>query len=595
MSRSTWAMGIICLTLFILLLQDQRKAVESDISASRFIFDIDGEEVTEINIFKKGEKFLSASRLNSEDWVLTYPVATPASPFAFAAILNFISAGQYQGLLPLDNNPEQYGLKDPTLSLVFTANNTTYGFDVSSTQEDKMFLRRKDKEDTVYLVLPHFFNYFNQETAAYRMRTVFSFNDVNVTRIAMSGSNGFTISKPAQNLWIIEDPFRWPGAPDMIAAYLSELKSLRIKDFVKDNTSPDDLQTYGLGLETTNQCALTLRGQPARTIEFGRKDTDTQIQYFRFTDEASVYSIPLNKSEILQDIDRKLFRNRNVAVFPPELISKITLDNLTRKERITVERAAANAVWECKFPDKATVSSERINNFLESLQKTQIINFTLEGEENLSILELDKPDIVLSCFLKNQTGQETLIYRLNLKDKGSGVIYGNIDKEIYGSLSILRISGELYEIMSSGLAAFKSLYLTINADEEITWLSVAGPNRVSFETKQTGGKRWDIVTPTDRLPNMRTLQQLLALLSNLKANTIETLELESLTDYGFDDPRATVKFTAFATPFTLVIGKVKPGTTDSYAYYLNNKTVYTLSKDKVNTLLQDTGNLIKLK
>jgi hypothetical protein len=218
----------------------------------------------------------------------------------------------------------------------------------------------------------------------------------------------------------------------------------------------------------------------------------------------------------------------------------------------------------------------------------------MEGKDKIKVFGLDDPDIIITFFTRGNTDVEEQLYRLYLKDKKNNMIYGYIDAETYGTVTILRIPGGVYHELASGLAAFKTLYILSGAENNITWYAVSGINRVRFECRYTGENKWEVVEPTNKLINMYELANTLNVLANLKTERIVTLKAGNYAEYGFDQPKAQVSFVAFGRRYTLVIGKTVPGSTDSYVKMARSEIVYTLAREKVNQLAKDTGQFIKL-
>jgi len=601
-SRKTAVLILAAVVLFYILLQDLRTPPEREVRKQRFIYHIDPESIREVTIIKNGKPHISGTRIDEENWVLTKPVETRAAAFAFAPVQNFISIGKYLLVVTKEGVPdfsfEKYGLDDPPVTVMFTAEDKRYGFDVSPVFDEKLFVRKHGEEDRVYAVPPHFYNYFNRPVSEYRPSTVFSFNDTNVRRLELKGARHFLVAKPPRGIWHIREPFMWPCASDIIADYLKRMKALRITAFAKDSAEDKDFKEYGI-METSPSLAVVLRDGTVQSIRLGRKEMENgkEIYYFTANDSDSVYSADAYPIDILFEADLKVFRSRKLAVFSNAQITKLTVDDLSDKPawRIVLERDKITSPWKCTEPEGEQVGTSRVNEFIEDFLNTDVVNFTMEGKDKIKVFDLDSPDMVITFYARDRAGGDRKIYRLNLKNKGKNQIYGYIDADVYGSITILRIPSELYAELDSGLAAFKPLYIIRGARDRISWFAVSGVNRVRFEARLTPENTWKVVEPTDKEVNHGELFKTLAVLADLRTEKIVTLSTENYSVYGFDSPQAVVSFVAFGKKYKILIGKTMPGTTHSYVKVDTSPIVYALGRNRMNELTKDTGMFIKNK
>ena len=260
-----------------------------------------------------------------------------------------------------------------------------------------------------------------------------------------------------------------------------------------------------------------------------------------------------------------------------------------------LERAKITDPWICTQPKDERVGASRTNDFIKNFINTDVVSFTMEGKDKIEVFDLDDPDIVITYFAADRTGGDRKMYRLNLKNKGGNLLYGYIDADVYGTVTILRIPSELYTELASGLAAFKTLFILSGARDNISLLAISGVNRVRFECKLTPENTWAVVEPTNKLIDNRELFKTVEVLGNLRTEKIITLSASNYAEYGFDKPQAIVSFVAFGKKYSLLIGKTVPGTSHSYVKIQRSPIVYALAREKVNELTKDTGLFIKNK
>ncbi len=594
MRKSTIALAAVSCILFFMLLADMRKDPDRTPGTSHYIYNIDSREIQEIGVFKDGNRYVSLLRTGEQDWNITFPVNTKASEYSIAPILNFINDAMYTNIYSKESyenfSLESFGLENPPYRITFRAEGTQYAFRVSPVKKDDIYFLREDQPGKVYVAPRHFFNYFNADFNEYRVRTVFSFNDINVSKFEIKGETELTVAKPARGLWNIEVPFHWPGAPDMIAVYMNALKSLRIKEFVKDGASEDELKLFGIS-GSKNKVILHFAYTPPVSMTVGKKDSGRNIYYFTVDGSGSVFTAEAGAIEALITPDIKLFRNRDLGVFDPSLVRHIEVVYANDRQPITMERAALAAMWKCTWPKDEKIGTERVNDFISNFLETKIVNFTMEGKDKIPVFDLDKPDISITFSGTTGPGRKEELYRLFMKKKGKDLVYGYIA----GTDSILRLSEKLYAELDRGLITFKSLYILPEIDQDVTWFAISGKNRVRVEGRLTDSRNWDIVEPTNKLAVPEEIYDMIDTLSLLRADSIVTLNIGNYRDYGLDDPAVEVSFIGKGVRFDLQIGNKTENSSDSYVKLKSSDAVFTLSKDKIDHIAKDPWNLIKLK
>jgi hypothetical protein len=151
-----------------------------------------------------------------------------------------------------------------------------------------------------------------------------------VAQISVGGPNPFTLKAGASNNWQI--------AGQTFAVDLASVGDLvrfiagwRVKEFVKDNNTPTDLQGFGLGdPSATNQLTLyQTAGDTNQTITqilFGNTDTNLNLVYVKRADENSVYGLGLEDYKRLKDEEFAwAFRDRKIWDFSETNVVQITL------------------------------------------------------------------------------------------------------------------------------------------------------------------------------------------------------------------------------------------------------------------------------
>jgi hypothetical protein len=146
-----------------------------------------------------------------------------------------------------------------------------------------------------------------------------------VAEIEVRGDNGFTLQQRGSDLWTVAGE-KFPADTGTVQAFIRQLASLRVADFVQDVVTGPGLQSFGL----TNPPAreITLRSAAGDTnsviaqLMFGSATTN-QI-YVKRADENFVYALAFDDFKGLP-LFGDYFRDRRIWNFSETNVAQVTL------------------------------------------------------------------------------------------------------------------------------------------------------------------------------------------------------------------------------------------------------------------------------
>ena len=356
--------------------------------------------------------------------------------------------------------------------------------------------------------------------------------------------------------WRLTAPISAPANGPKIESTLAALSAIRVVDgakgFVADNVT--DFTPYGLNPPAAT-VELTTTAQPDSplVLQIGRKPTDQPDRvYVRRGDQDDVVLV---NDRFLSEIpaETTAFRSQNVTDLDPAAVSEIRIEAL--KTTFTVERQGDG--WALKTPRTERADTYAVQSFLNQLDELKTSEFL--DPARVIRPELDPPVMTLKVWQSaaGRTGAAAntgttaeppsqppaLSLRIGRHDRLKKTVYGQLE----GDKVILALPDSLLDLLPRNQYAFR--------DRGVLALSPAGVSKLTLvrEGKTTvlepdkassTPNRWRMLAPIKAPADTAAITQLLALLSDLRAEDFAADAVGDGKLFGLDQPHVVVTWDA---------------------------------------------------
>ncbi len=400
------------------------------------------------------------------------------------------------------------------------------------------------------------------------------------------GGQTIRAERTERGQWRLTEPVRAPANPAKIESLLSAFASLRVVDipkgFVADNVK--DFTPYGLvdpsvAVEiVTNRPAdvphVLLVGKPvpdqADRIYVRQGDQDDVVM----VDARALSEIPTNATAL---------RSQRVTEVDPSSVNKIEIEAAADHFLLT---KAANG-WDLGSVGGEKADSISVINLIGKLSTLQTSEFFTPDRVKNS--HLDPPIMKVKMWAMPRGGgsglttpeKPELVLNIGRHDPLLKTVFGRLEND----LTILGFPDSILDVLPKNAFAFRDLSVMSLGPADVKKLTLKRAGRTDLLEPNKAGEpnRWRLRQPVDAPADVRSVTQILALLSNLRAEQIVTDKPGDGKSFGLDRPLIEVAWEADQNR-SLKIGKQVPRTQSYFAQVSDKPFVFTIKTETLKPL-----------
>jgi Domain of unknown function (DUF4340) len=533
------------------------------------LIDVPEAAITHIEILRGGET-LAFDRKGRDRWQMTRPLDVAAdSTIVETLIGNLKNLRKSPDSGTISAPPESYGLAPPgaIVRLWGDAGSATISqprplaaLEIGNTVRDQCFVRPVDTAGIEVV---------DKKLLSAASLAPYEWRQINLIPVPSFQISSLAIHRDALDLkadrgaggrWHISVPVNVPANGAKIESAIAALSSIRVLDgkkgFTADNVT--DFAPYGLDKPDAT-IELTSSSQPDSPIvlHVGKKVPDQADRvYVRRGDQDDVVCV---SDRFLVEIPRDsiAFRSQHVTDIDPAAVTEIAIDAF--KTTFRLERQGAG--WVLKSPQAEKADSYNVQSLLNQLDGLQTSEFL--NPARVIRPDLDPPLMTLKVWQSASRGPAPRPKQAEGSAAAAQVpavslLIGRHDrlkKSIYGRLEgdsiVLALPDTLLDFLPRNRLAYRDrgvlsinpatvTKLTLNREGTITVLE---PDRSA-----RAANHWQMVAPIAAPADVRAVTQLLALLSDLRAEEFTADAVGDGKIFGLDQPPLVVAWDSEAPP-----------------------------------------------
>jgi hypothetical protein len=354
--------------------------------------------------------------------------------------------------------------------------------------------------------------------------------------------------------WRLTAPIVVPANGAKIESALAALSSVRVvegaKGFVADNVT--DFAPYGLDKpEATIELTTPAQPDGPLVLHVGKRAPNNPDRvYVRRADQDDV---ALVEARFLSEIpkDSTTFRAQLVTEIEPAAVSEIQIEVKSLGPTFTLN-PRGNA-WELTSPRTEKADTYLVQSLLNQLSTLKTSEF-LDPARVLRP-ELAPPLMTLKVWQRAANGQPKAAGAATdgpARPPALSLLIGRHDvlkKTVYGRLEgddvILALPDSLLEVLPKNTFAYRDRgVLELNAAAVTKLTLLRGDSTTVLEPSEAAGapNQWRMVAPVKAPADSRAVTQLIALLSNLRADEFVADLAKNEKTFGLDQPSIVVSW-----------------------------------------------------
>ena len=422
-------------------------------------------------------------------------------------------------------------------------------------------------------------NAVDQPLVEWRERSVLPLATFQVDSFSIKrGARLIRVNRSRSGRFRVVEPIVAPADDPKVESLLAAFASLRVADGAKGFVAEDarDLSKYGLSPPsaivelTTNQ----EKDKPL-VLEIGKPVPNQPDRiYVRQGDQDDVVVVNAQPLAELPQSSIAL-RSQKVSDFAPIAVSEIRIKTPTQSFLLKKE----SNEWIQKEPREEKADAHTVAALLKQLESLQTSEFLTPDKVRDPKLNPPLSTIQIRETRLGRTAATTTIDELVLDlhigrlDAARKVFYAQLDKDEV----ILTVPDTLLEVLPKNAMAFRDRSMGTTSPADVRKLIITRAGRTDELVPEQSGEpnRWRMRRPIDAAADSRSITQILAILSNLRADNIVADTKKDATKLGLDQPLLEVVWETDQL-HRLKVGAQVPNEASYYATTEDQPFVFTL-------------------
>ncbi len=229
-------------------------------------------------------------------------------------------------------------------------------------------------------------------------------------------------------------------------------------------------------------------------------------------------------------------RSQQVADIEPAAVTQIEIQ--ARGDTFSLKRGPSD--WELTAPRKEKADTVSVMSFLNRIDALETSEFFQPNQ--VGNPELDRPVMTVKIWEKGRpqspgsspAEEPALVLRIGKHDLLRKTVFARLENDD----AILALPDTILEVLPKNEFAFRDLTMLSINPADIRKLTVTRAGRTDELEPNKGGEpnRWRLRRPIDAPADTRSVTQILAMLSNLRADQLITDSVGDGKNFGLDHP-----------------------------------------------------------
>lgn len=386
----------------------------------------------------------------------------------------------------------------------------------------------------------------------------------------------FTLERK-ENVWKITKPFEADAFLEKLTAALPLLAAPRAEKYVEIATK--DGAKFGFDKPLGKLIVTDKEKKQKLLVVGGKVDEKTGLRHARLGDNGPVALIPKPLSELLE--------TDALALLDP-VAFKVDTSSLRRiqlqgKKDFKLARKDADWLLEQAVTGSIPADQENIFSMINLWFNLKVEKYVGYGvSADLKSFGLEKPAQKITIEFEN-ADKKSVTKQMLLGDApkdGNGGLFAKFE----GEPAVFLLTPAQVKILSRDYLAYVPRQLwKWPADQWKSWNRKGPVGELDITQKD---ESWKINAPGNFSADEKVLQEMAALVSDLKLDTVLAYAPKELKEFGLDVPFATMVFQEAGNKRTLLVGKeVDAKTGQRYAMVEKEKTIGVLAPEVARKLL----------
>ena len=408
---------IILLIIFILalagvlLIENKSKAVKEEKEKQDMLTDLKVSDIEKVQLSSSAQTSITITRDEQGNWQIIEPLMTEADSYEVNNLVETLANLRIESVV--DNQPadlKEYGFNQQEIKIWLKGQGEPLVIltGLENPLDGTLYAKRAD-ETRVVLLPGYLKNSLDKKLFELRSKEIVKFDPDKVQVIELNSKDiAWKLIKKEEN-WYFTNPIEALASTSQIDSILSNLSTVKAKNFLAEEKRPEDLKASGLD-------------RPQYTIKLILADgQELVINLNKNEEKALATSSQLAKiveveTQLINNIARPVseLREKKVALFNSWEATSLAIKKGDKffeaiKEK-SGEKGQEREEWYLltEAGQKELADSSKVESFLRKLEYLQAVDF-IDSPEDSKKYGLDKPEYEITVKAKSEDDKEKII------------------------------------------------------------------------------------------------------------------------------------------------------------------------------------------
>jgi len=408
---------IILLIIFIialagvLLIENKSKAVKEEKEKQDMLTDLKVSDIEKVQLTSPGQTSITVKRDEQGNWQIIEPLMTEADSYEVNNLVETLANLRIEHVV--DNQPadlKEYGFNQQEIRIWLKGQSEPLVIltGMENPLDGTLYAKRAD-ETRVVLLPGYLKNSLDKKLFDLRSKEIVKFDPDQVQAIELTSKDiAWKLIKKEDN-WYFTSPIEALASTSQIDSILSNLSTVKAKNFLAEEKRPEDLKASGLDrpeytlkliLADGQELVLNLNKQEGKALA-----TSSQLARIVEVEAQLINNLARPVSEL---------REKKVALFNSWEATSLTIKKGDKffeaiKEK-SGEKDQEREEWYLltEAGQKELADSSKVESFLRKLEYLQAVDF-IDRPEDSKKYGLDKPEYEITVKTKSEDDKEKII------------------------------------------------------------------------------------------------------------------------------------------------------------------------------------------
>ncbi len=398
----------------VLLVENKSKAVKEKKEQEEMLTDLKSGDIEKLQLTSSGQMTITIQKDEKDNWQITEPLRAQADSYEVNSLVETLANLRSEHLV--DNQPanlEEYGFTQKEVKIWVKGQKEPVSIltGMENPLDGTLYAKRTDQ--TKVVLLPGYVkSSLDKKLFDLRSKEIIKFEPKEVQSIEFNSKDlAWKLIRKADS-WFLTSPLESLAATSKVESILTNLSTLKAKDFLVEDKKPEDLKAFGLDRPDYG-LKLTLTDGRELTLSLSQKAEKVQATSSLLSQIAEI------DSQIITDLSTQVsqLREKKIAQFNSWEVTEINIKkgdksfSAVKEKSGEKEKPEENWYLVSSSGQKELADGSKLESFLRKLEYLEAVDF-VDRPEASGKIGLNQPEYEITLKVKTEDNKEKLIHLL---------------------------------------------------------------------------------------------------------------------------------------------------------------------------------------